>query len=361
MLGSLDMDDVMRPMPSSLKMKLSWKVFLPTIVMLLACGGGALVAFEGYNFSDYLHSTLFVKVDPIDLQARAEAAELAAQGGLDDLVAAEHKLTDPNELAQIAEELVRTHAKSSVAAELRRRRDGYFRRVEEKEIELARAAATTDPQDFAARQRPYLDYLDRHPLGFFLPEAKRAIESISQEWDKDDFRRVRDHYVRAPGELNQLRSRCQAYLAKHPDGFYRSYAGDLLRWAERTGMPGEYRVTLQSGVIERRLARWFSRGPDVSVDLEVAGVRHGPSNIVVNSYTPQWDYEFPRRVRWQAGDPIRVRVTDHDYWDRVIIDVVSSDGDPLALAILNSEISVGAKNNGHFTTDFAMPVLPSIE
>ena len=350
----------MRPLPSSLKMKLSWKLFLPTIVMVLACGGGVLLAVEGYTFSDYLHSSLFVKVDPVDAKARAEAAELAAQAGLDDLVTAEHKVTDPNELAHMAEELVRIHAKSSVAAELRRRRDGYFRRTEEREIELARGAAGIDPKDFAARQRPYLEYLDRHPLGFFVPEAKRAIETISQECDKEDFRRVRDHYVRAPGELNQLRLRCQAYLAKHPDGFYRSYAGDLLRWAERTSMPGEYRVTLQNGVIERRLARWFSRGPDVSVELEVAGVRHGPSNIVVNSYTPQWDYEFPRRVRWQAGEPIRVRVTDHDYWDRVIIDVVSSDGDPLALALLNGEIAVG-KSSLTFTTDFAMPVLPTIE
>src|ERR1700722_4862264 len=157
MRGSLDMDDVMRLLPSSLKMKLSWKLFLPTVVMLLACGGGALLAFEGYTFSDYLHSNLFVKVDPVDTQTRAEAAELAAQGGLDGLLAAEHKQMDPTELAQMAEALVRTHAKSSVAAELRRRRNGYYRRVEEKEIELARGTAAIDPQDFAARQRPYQD------------------------------------------------------------------------------------------------------------------------------------------------------------------------------------------------------------
>jgi hypothetical protein len=256
--------------------------------------------------------------------------------------------------------LVRTHGKSRLAAELRRRRDGYYRRAEEKEIELASAVAANDPQDFLARLRPYQDYLDRHPSGFFVAEARRAIETISQEWDKSDFRRVRDHYVRTPGEIAGLKLRCQSYMAKHPDGFYRSYAGDLLRWAERVSVPGEYRVTLQSGIIERRLARWFSRGPDVSVELEVAGVRHGPSNIVVNSYSPQWDYEFPRRVRWQLGDPIRVRVTDHDYWDRVIIDVVSSDGDPLALALLNGELAVG-KSSLTFTTDFAIPVLPTIE
>ena len=69
---------------------------------------------------------------------------------------------------------------------------------------------------------------------------------------------------------------------------------------------------------------------------------------------------FPAAWRWQLGDPIRVRVTDHDYWDRVILDVVSSDDDPIALALLNGEISVGA-SRVLFTTDFTLPSLPSIE
>lgn len=356
------MDDARRPALSGYRLKLSWKLFLPTLVLLLGCAGGTLLAVEGFSLSDWARASrrAATEDDERDSQTRAEAAERAARDSLDGLVAAEHSQTDPGELAKLAEGLLQTHAKSSLAPELRRRRDGYYRRAEEREIELARAVTLSDPVDFAARLRPYQQYLDHHPLGFFVSDARQAIETITQEWDKHDFRRVRDHYVRAPGDVKELSSRCLAYQAKHPNGLYRSYAGDLLRWVERVSSPGEYRVTLQSGEIERRLARWFSRGPDVSVLLEVAGVRHGPSNITVNSYTPEWNYEFPRRVRWQLGDPIRVRVTDHDYWDRVIIDIVSSDNDPLALALLNGELSVGA-NRLLFTSDFTMPTLPTIE
>lgn len=350
----------MRQSPSNPGSKLSWKLFLPTVVLLLTCAGGALLAFEGFSVSDWLHSSRFAAPNPVDLQARTEAAERSAQAGLDSLLAAEQTLNDPGELARVAEGLLQTHASSSRAPELRRRRDGYYRRAEEREMELARAVTASDPLDFPARLRPYQQYLDHHPLGNFVSEARQAMEMIAQDWDKHDFRRIRDHYIQAQGEVKVLTSLCQAYQAKHPNGLYRSYAGDLCRWAERVSMPGEYRVTLQEGVIERRLARWFSRGPDVSVVLEVAGVRHGPSNITVNSYAPQWNYAFPRRVRWQLGDPIRIVVTDHDYWDREIIEVVSSDGDPLALARLNSEISAGGSRLT-FTTDFTMPALPTIK
>jgi hypothetical protein len=343
-------------------MRLSWKLFLPTLVLLLACAGGTLLAFEGASLSDWLRASrrAVAEVDEGRSEDRVAEAEQAAQAGLDGLLAAEHSQRDPAELAGMAEKLVQVHAKTRLAGELRRRRDGFYRRAEEREIELARAASAKDPIDFPARLQPYQQYLDHHPLGVFAPEARQSIDGIALEWDKHDFRRIRDHYLRAPGDVRELSSRCLAYQATHPNGLYRSYAGELMRWSERVSRPGEYRVTLQNGEIERRLARWFSRGPDVSVTLEVGGVLHGPSNITVNSYKPEWNYEFPRRVRWQLGDPIRVRVTDHDYWDRVIIDVVSSDNDPIALALLNGDISVGASRL-FFTTDFTMPSLPNIE
>jgi len=40
-----------------------------------------------------------------------------------------------------------------------------------------------------------------------------------------------------------------------------------------------------------------SRGAYLSVEIEVNGVRHGPSTIVRRSYEPEWDYEFARPVR----------------------------------------------------------------
>jgi hypothetical protein len=344
---------------TSITSNLSWKVFLPTLVLLLACAGGALLAVEHSTLAGWVQS-IGARAEAAPLAVDSESAELAAEAALDRLAEAEHRKLDAAELVKMAEEMVQTHARSSLAGELRRRRDGYYRRVEEHEIELARTVSADHPQEFQNRLQAYRDYLDHHPLGSFVAEARQAVERISQEWDKSDFRQVRDHYASSPGDIATLCKQCRNYQASHPDGLYRSYASDMLRWAERVSLPGEYRVTLNSGVIDRKLARWFSRGPDASVVLEVAGVRHGPSTITVNSYTPRWEYEFPRRVRWKLGDPIRIIVTDHDYWDRTIIDVSSSEGDPLALGLLNEEISVGASRLV-FTTDFTMPALPTIE
>ena len=53
-------------------------------------------------------------------------------------------------------------------------------------------------------------------------------------------------------------------------------------------------------------------------------------------------------------------MTDHDYWDRVILDVTSNENDPLALGVLNDEIVVGGSRLV-FATDFRMPGLPAIE
>ncbi len=339
--------------------KLSWKVFLPTLVLLLACAGGALLAVEQSTMAWWVHTIRPRSEAAAASEFDSESAELAAEDALDRLAIAEHQNLDAAELAKLAESLVESHAKTSQASELRRRRDGYYRRVEEHEMELARAFSANHPQEFQNRLQGYRDYLDHHPLGCFVAEARQAVETISQEWDKADFRLVRDHYMNTPGDVAALGKLCRTYQASHPDGFYRNYTGDLLRWAERVSLPCEYRVTLNSGVIERRLARWFSRGPDVSVVLEVGGVRHGPSTITVNSYTPQWEYEFPRRIRWKLGDPIRIIVTDHDYWDRAIIDF-NSDNEPLALALLNNEIVVG-DSRLVFSTDFTMPALPRIE
>src|SRR5262249_48397010 len=134
----------------------------------------------------------------------------------------------------------------------------------------------------------------------------------------------------------------------------------LLRWSERVTAPHEYRVVLRSGDFEHKLARYFSRGLDLSVELEVAGVRYGPSHSVPRRYDPHWDYEFPRPIRWKLGDPVRIRVTDHTWADRVVVEIASADGDPLALKLLTGEAWSG-KNRLTFESDFALPTLPQIE
>jgi hypothetical protein len=92
----------------------------------------------------------------------------------------------------------------------------------------------------------------------------------------------------------------------------------------------------------------------------VKGVLYGPSNIVKNQFTPEWEYEFPRAIRWKVGDPVKVIVTDHDWKDRVVMTVESEEGDPLALRLLSGETASGP-NRLLFESDFRMPVLPRIE
>jgi hypothetical protein len=157
-----------------------------------------------------------------------------------------------------------------------------------------------------------------------------------------------------------LVTRCRAYEAVHPHGRFTAAATALLRWTERVTTRSEYRVILRGGQFDKRIARWLSRGPCLSVELEVAGVRYGPSTIVVNRYDPDWDYEFPRRIRWKLGDPVRIRVTDHKYWSRLVVDIGSEEGDPLAMRLLSGDAWSGS-NRVSFESDFAMPTLPKIE
>ena len=43
-----------------------------------------------------------------------------------------------------------------------------------------------------------------------------------------------------------------------------------------------------------KAAHFFSKGPKLSVMLEVNGVPYGPSPVFLNRYDPDWNYEFPR-------------------------------------------------------------------
>src|SRR5262249_1679470 len=135
---------------------------------------------------------------------------------------------------------------------------------------------------------------------------------------------------------------------------------ELVRWSGGVTEIGECRVTLQDGEFERRIARFFSRGPDLSVEIEVAGVKHGPSSFYKNRYEPEWDYEYPRRIRWKLGDPVTIRVIDNDWRKRVVVEVSSAEGELLAMRMLNGEVWSG-NNHVTFESDFRMPVLPNIE
>jgi hypothetical protein len=283
-----------------------------------------------------------------------------AQQAYDELVSREQTSGDLPVLLALGDRFLREHAGAPQEADVRRRRDAYLLRLDERDIEAARNYSAREPLNFQTRRERYQHYLDRHPDSAFHKEAEYALKAIEADWDRHDFRAVRDQFLRWPGDIGELVARCRSYLAVHPDGQFTAAANDLLRWSERVTAPAEYRVVLRRGSFERKIARFFSLGPDLSVELEVAGVRYGPSNITVNQYNPEWNYEFARPVRWKLGDPVRIRVTDHDWRDRVVVEIASEDGDPLAMRLLCGEANSGP-NRLTFESDFALPTLPKIE
>jgi hypothetical protein len=259
-----------------------------------------------------------------------------------------------------ADRFLRDHGDTKQADAARRLRAAYLRRLDERDFEAARAYSVKNPLNFYTRREHYQDYLSKHPDGAFVKEAAAAMEAVEAAWDRHDFRAVADHYGNRLGEVKQLEALCRSYLAVHPRGRFRDSAEELLRWTEQVTTEHEYRVTLKRAVFETKVAAFFSRGPSVSVEIEVNGVRHGPSSIVPRNYYPEWEYEFPRRVKWKLGEPVRVRVKDNYYWDRPLFEVASDDGDPVALRMLCGEVK-GPTGVLLFECDFKMPVLPRIE
>jgi hypothetical protein len=235
-----------------------------------------------------------------------------------------------------------------------------LRSLDDRDFEIAREYSSLNPLNFLTRRRHYQQYLERHPEGARAGQARVAVQSITEEWDKHDFRAVRDHFRDKPGDLKELRALCQAYLAAHPEGKFVSSARELMRWSERIEGVGEYKVVLRSGSFDHKVAATFSRGPCLSVEIEVAGVRYGPSNIIARRYDPDWSFEFPRRIRWKTGDSVRIVVTDNWYWKRKVAERSSGDEDRLALRLLSGEVEVG---NGRlvFESDFSMPALPEVD
>ncbi len=245
-------------------------------------------------------------------------------------------------------------------SEVRRRRAACLLRLDERDIESARAYSAAQPLNFQTRRERYQRYLERHPDGAFAAEANETLQNIDADWDKHDFRAVRDHFQAHPGDVKELQVLCRSYLAIHAHGRFRDAAHDLLRWTERVTQTGEYRVVLKSGNFDRKVAHFFSRGPSLSVEIEVNGVRYGPSNIVARHYQPEWNYEFPRRVRWKLGDSVRIIVTDNYYWDRRVVEIASDENDQTAMRLLSGEVNSG-KNSLTFASDFTMPMMPKIE
>jgi hypothetical protein len=302
--------------------------------------------------------------DLATLQAQVQARrhnqlERRADRAFEDLVAREGNKADLSALRDRSDRFLKDFPGTSHEAEVRKRRDAIRSRLEDNELQVARAYSAEHPLNFQTRKEHYLAYLANHPNGSLRSHADAAIKAIDLEWDKHDFRPVRDMYASNPENVEELTRRCQFYVALHPEGRFLASAKEVLRWCEQVSSTREYRVVLKSGKFDRRTAFWLSRGPDLSVEIEVNAIRYGPSPVIANRYDPEWNYEFPRKIRWKLGDSVRIRVYDHDYWKHLVV-YFCFDGDPLGIRQLSDVVDTG-KNALTFESDFQMPKLPRVE
>jgi hypothetical protein len=286
--------------------------------------------------------------------------ESRAQLAYDALLSAESQNGDPNALLDRADLCLREFAGTSFETKFREHHHALLDRLDNRDVETARGYSRRSPFNFQTRKEMYQAYLDKRPTGIFATEAREAIGKIEEEWDKYDFRQVRDLYVSKPGEVTELQRRCDLYTKVHPRGRYLANAHELLVWIERIKTQHPYKVILRSGNFDTKVAHFFSRGPDLSVEIEVNGLRYGPSPVIANRYDPEWNYEFPRPVMWKLGDPVKIRVTDHDWKARLVLEYASSEEDPLSIHMLGNENWLG-KNVVRFEANYTEPVLPNIE
>src|SRR5262249_34219946 len=151
-----------------------------------------------------------------------------------------------------AEAFLADHTGSDYEAEGRKLRDTFLRRLDEQDIQAARSYSARHPLNFHTRLEHFQRYLDKHPSGgAYAKEAEEALGTIAGDWDKHDFRAVRDHFLKDAGNITGLVVHCRRYLAVHPQGKFKASAAELLRWSERVSAPADYKVVLRHGQFDK--------------------------------------------------------------------------------------------------------------
>jgi GTPase SAR1 family protein len=297
------------------------------------------------------------------LKTRLAAQRSATERRIvDDLARAEAiPGSDPRDLIDRAQQFLSEHPQSDWRPEVERRLDGYIRQLDERDIDRARTYSRQYPANFAIRIERYQDYLRGHQGGGrYISEATEAKDRILREWDEFTYRLAYDHFSQHPDDLGEVARRLRDYLREHPDGHHTRDAQQYLAWWEKVSVPHGYRVTLRRGEVEPTVGKYLAGGgPDLGVEIDVGGVTYGPSPIVRNSRKPIWDYTFSRPIQWKLGEPVTVRIIDHDWSDSTVYTLYSRKGDPLAIRLISGSVgsSKGGKTNLVFASDFEMPTL----
>ena len=220
-----------------------------------------------------------------------------------------------------------------------------------------------NPTEFARRIERYGDYLKAHANGgLHIREATEARDQITAEWDTDSYRRAYDYLALHPDDVGEVARQLRDYLAQHPSGRRALEAKRYIQWWEKISSTAEYTVTLRRGSFDNKLGSIFGGAPDLSVEIEVAGVTYGPSPVIRNNYQPIWDYTFPRPIRWKLNEPVTIKVIDNGYWSNSTpLILTSKRGDPLAIRNISDTIKPTKSDTGTlvFTSDFKIPELPS--
>ncbi len=267
---------------------------------------------------------------------------------------------DYRELIDRARQFLADHPESDWHAEVEHRLDGYVRVLDDRDIARARDYSRQHPNQFATRIERYQDYLKAHQAGGrYVSEAIEAKDQVLRAWDTYTYRQAYDHLAAHPDDVAEVARRLRDYQRIHPDGRYTRDANAYLAWWDKVSAPAEYRVTLRRGSFDPGIGKYLAGGgPDLGVTLEVGGVTYGPSPVVPNTHSPIWDYTFSRPVRWKLGDPINIRVTDHDWSNSDVAILHSRKGDPLAIRNLSGTVALaGGKTTLVFTSSFHMPSL----
>ncbi|HEV3165309.1 MAG TPA: hypothetical protein VGZ22_14880 [Isosphaeraceae bacterium] len=281
---------------------------------------------------------------------------------IDDLIRAENlPNVDLRDLIEQARQFLAEHPESSHRGEVEHRLAEYVRKLDERDIERARQYSRQYPTNFSTRIDKYQDYLKAHQSGGrFISDATEVKDRILREWDTYTYRRAYDHFIAHPDDVAEVAKLLNAYLAAHADGRFVRDAKQYLAWWNRVSVPSDYRVILRRGEVESDVGKYLAGGgPDLCVELWVAGVKYGPSPAIPNTHTPIWDYTFAKPVRWKLGDPVTVSIIDRDWSASNVYTLKSRKGDPLAMRMLSGTIkpSQGGRTMLVFASDFLMPTL----
>jgi hypothetical protein len=297
------------------------------------------------------------------LRSQADARQAALERKLvDDLLRAEELPgADFRDLIDRAQQFLTDHPRSPWRGEVEERLRGYVARLDDHDIERARLYSRQYPSRFATRIERYQDYLKAHQAGGrYISEATEAKDQVLRQWDTYAYRQAYDHLAAHPDDVAEVARRLREYQRVHADGRHARDAQAYLDWWDKVSVPGEYKVTLRRGEFEPDVGKFLGGGgPDLGVVLEVGGVVYGPSPVVPNTRRPIWDYTFTRPIRWKLGDPVTIRVIDHDWSDSVVVVLNSRKGDPLAMRNLSGTVkfATGGRTTLVFASNFTIPTL----